>query len=411
MNKFALTTLLALIIGYYGYLLITPYSQDSVEGIVAYHQSQPYPYSDTELRTGSVPLYGRLYYMITGSFQTSSPLLGGRVVSLISLLSIAICIYFNPLKQNGSFTLAITMLLLQVPLLRFALVNRPDLPALAVSHLALTVFLKWKERSLFYVIPLLVITFFIKQTAPIASIITIGTLLILDRRWKVIVGCVIGGVLLILVPFMLQPTMWFCMVRANQNSMALSYGITTLVKVLPLLLITISLLRYRLVPKELLIYLVSALIIALVTSFKSGSNSNYFIETAIVVSLIMYKTKVLQLIGSSRLNLILVFCVFSAGHTVVTSQMLLRQSKERVNELQSSTEYDSFVQFDCTSLVLANKVVLFPDLHIIDQLWESPLLDTLEIIRMTKRADTTVYNDYEKGYWPRSIIPLERRPL
>jgi len=200
------------------------------------------------------------------------------------------------------------------------------------------------------------------------------------------------------------------MIRANQNSMDISYGLNTLVKVLPLLLITIGLLKYRLVPKELLLYLLSAVSIAFITSFESGSNSNYFIETAIVISLVMYKTAVLQLVGSFRLNILLLLCTLYSVHTVITSQMILRHSKNRVDQLQSS-EYDSFLQFDCTSLLLANKEIVFPDLHIIGQLWETPLLDTSEIIKRAKFADTTVYEECERDYWPHSLIPLERREL
>jgi hypothetical protein len=284
MSKRIVILLAVIAVIYYVSLLLIPYSQDSVEGIVAYHQTQSYPTALADISKGSIPLYGKLFYLITQNNYLEHPVLVGRVFSFVALVAICIIIIYGKLG-SGSWKIALTFLLFQAPLLRFGVVNRPDVPAIAFSFFAFVLFLNKGLRSLLIVVPLLVISFFIKQTGPVAATLSIGLILLYQGRFKVAFISLLAGSTLVAIPFFLSPVTWICMINGNQNEMGVLFGFNTIMKAIPTLFISLMLVENNSIDRRVRVYLIFSLLIAIVTSFKSGSNSNYFIEPAIIMAL------------------------------------------------------------------------------------------------------------------------------
>ncbi len=408
MNKRIITIVFIGVVIYYLFLLFTPYSQDSVEGIVAYHQSRPYPMTHTEISGGSIPLYGRAFYLITRNNISEYPLLLGRSLSFISL--IIICIAIKKCEYgSGSYLIAILLLLLQVPLLRFGVVNRPDMPALALAFLSFVIFIKRGEKSLMLIVPLLVISFFIKQPAPIATIASVGTILLHRKKYRESLVALVAGTILVAIPFLLSPVSWICMIEANQNQMGLEFGINTLLKVIPILFLSMLFIGNRDINWEFRLYLIFSILFATITSFKSGSNSNYFIETSLAISLIVRTITVSKYLWSSTFTKVVTVLLIFSVYTITFSLESLKISKDTITRLDQNFEDETIVQFDCTSLILAQKNVVIPDLHILNQLWNSSILDTNEIRNTVVRADTIICSNSDEIFWPNSILPKTRR--
>lgn len=402
MKSNILPIMLLLLIAYYGYMLLTPYSQDSVEGIVLAHQRGTYPQSLEESKQKAhIPLYGRLYYFLTE--DTDATLLKGRSFSLISLVIIAGLLLLSMAEKQQRIPLLV-LLLLQAPLLRFAVVNRVDLMAICCTISAFLLYRRWRDDithlRMVPIILLLLCSFYLKQTA----IIPLAMLIIYDqwrlKRYALLLRGVLLMSVMILIPMIHNPLLWIFMVESNVNTVNFVSWISLLVQVLPLLILCI--IAHGNTPHSLIKqYGILALGFALLTSLKSGANINYFLESTFLLMLLLASS---PQAFQKTFKVAIIVSVIGALPVFVRSFTALEACKKDV-KLYATLEKDATVlAANCTPILIAKRSVAIVDLHITKQLWYSSIVDTVSLLEKAQHADYIHLETIDSTYVPLSII-------
>lgn len=400
MNKQLTLVLIALLTTYYLWMLFTPYSQDSVEGIVLAHQRSSYPNTIEESRERAhIPLYGRLYYSLTETPDAS--LFQGRLLSLIALVSIGFLLSWSTEKKLRLQLLL--FLLLQAPLLRFAIVNRVDLLAISVAIIAFILYHKWKttltiQRTTTIVL-ILVAGFYLKQTA----IVSVSLIICIDLwRQKKYSHLFLGGTFmsaLMLIPMIHNPLLWVFMVESNVNTINMANWLSNLVYLIPFFIVAIIGLRatHSSLVKS---YLSVALVVALCTAMKSGANLNYFIEPAVLLALLFSTSKVFTTKATVLCTILLVGALPVIGQSIWS----LKQCKSVVERYQFLDKNATILAPNCTPILIAQRKVAIVDLHIAKQLWSSSLVDTTVLLEKVQSADYVELESRDSIFIPLSIL-------
>lgn len=406
MNRSTSYLLLTLLTAYYLWMLLTPYSQDSVEGIVLAHQRNSYPQTLEESKQNAhIPLYGRLYYHLTE--DTDATLLKGRSFSFLSLIFLISILLLSTAEKQQRVPLLV-LLLLQAPLLRFAIVNRVDLIAISVTISAFLFYRKWREEitllRMATIVLLLFCSFYLKQTA----IIPLSILIIYDQwRLKHYTHLMVSALLLtlmILIPMIINPLLWIFMVESNVNTVDFKNWVTLLIQVTPLLILCIVV--YGNTPHSLIkLYGALALVFALITSLKSGANINYFLEsTVLLILLLSTSPRGFQ----KKLKTIFVISMIGALPVVLQSNEGFRTCKKDVSLYTTLDKKATIFAANCTPILIAERNIAIIDVHISKQLWQSSIVDTVTLLKKAEYADFVHLATIDSTYVPLSLIPQKK---
>lgn len=404
MNKRASYILLTLMITYYLWMLLTPYSQDSVEGILLAHQRSGYPRTLEESKQKAhIPLYGRLYYSLTESPNAS--LLRGRLFSFLALGVITVLLLQRPHHHKRVPLLA--LLLLQAPLLRFGVTNRVDLLAICLVISAFVLYQKWRTSlstlKTTTIVLILVVGFYLKQTA----IVPVSLILCFDlwrhKRYSYLIPGTVFMATLILLPMVHNRLLWIFMVQGNVNTIDLSNWLSIVMQLIPMFVIILIGMRNS---SSSLVkwYLFVSILFALLSATKSGSNLNYFIEPAIVSVFLFSDPKRRFKKGGVVFATLFLGALPAMYHSIQNYQ----QCRNAVMRYRSFEEGTTILAMDCTPILIANQNIAIVDLHISKQHWKSSLVDTTVLLQKAHSADLSDLISSDIQFAPSSIIAIAK---
>lgn len=237
-------------------------------------------------------IYGPLYYFLGALFWEIRPnsFLGPRLVSFIAACSIAAGIAFT-LYRKGALGVALLFggaFFLSPVVITWSLTMKPDTLALALSLAGFCLFSRVHKWGPFFAAPLFVAAIYVKPTFIAAPAAVALTLLIRDRRALVLFVAemtILGAIVLAILELLVFRDQHFLLnfITFNAAPYSMDYftrGLRSLhvsLAAFPLLAIFVKGRAWR--NNVAFPYYIIALLVAIATVGKLGSDANYFLES------------------------------------------------------------------------------------------------------------------------------------
>ena len=311
-----------------------PGEQNFVEGMrlaEMQHLRQGVPiYAPASAERFDASIYGPLYYLIGSRLLDSDrpayfPL---RFLSMLATLGCAGCgalLAYWLARSLLAAVLAPLIFLAYGFVTAHGLSARSDLIALLLSLAGFLIAFRFKDRPLFLVsVPLMLLGFFYKQQF-VAGSAAILLFLLWERRYRraaEFAGCLtLGGLgMLAIFQFVVFPGQAFLrhflvynLIPFSWKLFLLGVGVLLLMFLVPLL-VAAEYLRHS--PNRLLsIYVICAAVLSLLTLAKEGSDSNYYLEFALILSVLfaaMVARSLADPLRSTELLVLLTISLFFA---------------------------------------------------------------------------------------------------
>lgn len=311
-----------------------PGEQNFVEGMrlaEMQHLRRGVPiYAPASAERFDASIYGPLYYLV-GSRLLDPDRPAYLPLRLLSMLATLGCAGCGALLAYWLARSLLAALLAPLIFLAYGFVTahglsaRSDLVALLLSLAGFLIAYRFQDRPLFFVsVPLMLLGFFYKQQF-VAGSVAILLFLLWEKRFRraaEFAGCLIlGGLgMLALFQFAVFPGQAFFrhffvynLIPFSWKLFLLGVGVLLLMFLVPLL---VALEYLRQSPNRLLgCYLICAAVLSLLTLAKEGSDSNYYLEFALILSVLfaaMVSRSLADSLRSTELLVLLTISLFFA---------------------------------------------------------------------------------------------------
>lgn len=373
----------------------------------AVHLSEGKPlYTDFRRPPYNVTQYTPLHYAVLAVLKRTFELdvqqlfYWGRRLILTMALAIAGLIFWHGKKQTGSNAFSFIAACLFVGsyvLWPFACTNRPDVLAALLSIGAVLVIMNNEKHGLYLAVPLLVLAFYAKQSF-LSAPATIVLYLVLNRQFsRAFQFCTVYAVLTGLIWFLLHAASGgmstFNLLDANIAPMKLQNvrlvtGLFLQTAALPLILSFSGLTKdWR--NHFISVYFVVSLSLAILTSAKLGSNTNYFIEPLAAGCLLIPGAlkRGLESVAISRTLVAALFVVLALpqinflAHTLNSLQLKRDESARKI-----AVEATGLVVSDNPRISLESRNPFFMDPYVYSYLEIQGKWESSELVSMIKNG-------------------------